>query len=262
MKLMGLPTFVPKHSKIVICGRHFTSDDYMRRPDVVQGLGLGVQYRNLLLRNAMPTLFLPICPPQYSETQGKEGAVASDGSDYKLPWVSKCYCSCHPETSTKAVQTPTTGVQTQCTTSTQTYVSIPETYVPSPQTYVLSPQTYVLSTATYVPSTETCVTKVVNTCRCSCHCMMSTAAVQTTPFARCTSCSQTNESFLDAKATHVDAGLQVCLDATIYVTGGYQTDPKPPVVPCRPVVKGSRRPVKGSRRPAKGSRRRVVKRRK
>ncbi|KAL1475117.1 hypothetical protein MTO96_020159 [Rhipicephalus appendiculatus] len=194
---MGLPTCVPKHSKIVICGRHFTSDDYTRRPDVMQGLS--VQYRNLLLRNAMPTLFLPICPPQYSQVQETTAAAASDGSDYKLPWASKCQCNCHPETSTKAVQTRTTGVWTQCTTSTQTYV-----------------------------------TKVVNTCRCSCHCMMSTAAVQTTPFARCTSCSQTNESFLDAKTTQVDAGLQVCLDATICVTVGMQTDPKPPVVPPLP----------------------------
>ncbi|KAH7967700.1 hypothetical protein HPB52_001660 [Rhipicephalus sanguineus] len=62
LKLMGLPPYAPKHSKIAICGRHFTSDDYMRRPDVVQGLGLGAQYRNLLLRNAVPSLFLPISP--------------------------------------------------------------------------------------------------------------------------------------------------------------------------------------------------------
>lgn len=255
LKLMGLPTYAPKHSKIAICGRHFTSDDYMRRPDVVQGLGLGAQYRNLLLRNAVPSLFLPISPPQHSEIQGTEGAVASDGSGNKLPRVSKCYCSCHPETSTKFVQTYSRGVQRQSTTSTQTDVSITQTCVPSMLTYV---------------------TKVVNTCRCSCHCVMSTAAVQTTPIARCTCCAQTDDSFLYAKATHVDAGLQVCLDATICVTVRVQTDPKPPVVPCQPVVedpprpvkgsrrgaKGSCRGAKGSRRGAKGSRRRVVKRRK
>ncbi|KAL3208590.1 hypothetical protein MRX96_038995 [Rhipicephalus microplus] len=221
LKLIGLPPCVPKHSKIVICGRHFTRDDYARRPDVM--LGLAVQCRNLLLKNVLPTLFLPVCLSQYSQVQEVTAALASDGSDYELPNSSKCHCKCHPETSTKAVQTHTMVAWTHCVTSTQTYV-----------------------------------TKVPNMCRCSCHCMMSTAAVQTTPFVRRTSCSQTNESFISATMTRMDAGLQACLDATICVTVGLQTDPKPPVVAL--VVKRSRgRPVKSSRgRPVKSSRKRVV----
>ncbi|XP_049268661.1 uncharacterized protein LOC119383891 isoform X2 [Rhipicephalus sanguineus] len=334
LRLMGWPATTTR-ARMFVCGRHFTPDDYTRNPDVMQSSGFQFE-RIRLKKGAVPSLFLPNSPPpEHSEIQGTEGAVASDDPGNKLTrpppsclahltasaaalrgwsphssfgpgpsvvtpasvpggllflpavpvWppsqrlsavgcrtqlaatprtfpaanfsspVSKCYCSCHPETSTKFVQTYSRGVQRQSTTSTQTDVSITQTCVPSMLTHV---------------------TKVVNTCRCSCHCVMSTAAVQTTPIARCTCCAQTDDSFLYAKATHVDAGLQVCLDATICVTVRVQTDPKPPVVPCEPVVedsprpvkgsrrgaKGSRRGAKGSRRGAKGSRRRVVKRRK
>ncbi|XP_075742609.1 uncharacterized protein LOC142796266 isoform X5 [Rhipicephalus microplus] len=163
------------------------------------------RYRRLAPLGIPPAL-LPIflaSQSQYSQVQEVTAALASDGSDYELPNSSKCHCKCHPETSTKAVQTHTMVAWTHCVTSTQTYV-----------------------------------TKVPNMCRCSCHCMMSTAAVQTTPFVRRTSCSQTNESFISATMTRMDAD---CLRAHSVCSLGLNFGTKPcssgaaqPRVQCRP----------------------------
>ncbi|XP_075742611.1 uncharacterized protein LOC142796266 isoform X7 [Rhipicephalus microplus] len=215
------------------------------------------RYRRLAPLGIPPAL-LPIflaSQSQYSQVQEVTAALASDGSDYELPncrhcmrsstLSSKCHCKCHPETSTKAVQTHTMVAWTHCVTSTQTYVT--KVHLEKEQRDGSNSTQKKGAKLVECPVPSTALRRLVhmvahgthpNMCRCSCHCMMSTAAVQTTPFVRRTSCSQTNESFISATMTRMDAD---CLRAHSVCSLGLNFGTKPcssgaaqPRVQCRP----------------------------
>ncbi|XP_075742606.1 uncharacterized protein LOC142796266 isoform X2 [Rhipicephalus microplus] len=205
------------------------------------------RYRRLAPLGIPPAL-LPIflaSQSQYSQVQEVTAALASDGSDYELPNSSKCHCKCHPETSTKAVQTHTMVAWTHCVTSTQTYVT--KVHLEKEQRDGSNSTQKKGAKLVECPVPSTALRRLVhmvahgthpNMCRCSCHCMMSTAAVQTTPFVRRTSCSQTNESFISATMTRMDAD---CLRAHSVCSLGLNFGTKPcssgaaqPRVQCRP----------------------------
>lgn len=103
LQRMGLPASTPEYPRPLICGRHFTADDYNRRADVLPNLA--VQCRRRLLATAVPTQFLPgsqqpLVPQTFAMTVGP---LDSAYPSYGLP--KKCQCSCHPKTSSKGVQT-------------------------------------------------------------------------------------------------------------------------------------------------------------
>ncbi|XP_037274242.1 uncharacterized protein LOC119166950 [Rhipicephalus microplus] len=66
-----------KRARIFVCRRHFSAEDYMQHPGVVQAMGFQAG-RIYLNRDALPSLLLPSSPPHAKDAESSPGASTSD----------------------------------------------------------------------------------------------------------------------------------------------------------------------------------------
>lgn len=95
---------------IYVCRRHFSSDDYVRNPEVMRAVGFHAFHRKYVLkRGAVPSLNLPT-DPQGSKAQPRQSQttvpmVPSSNSSQASQQATVCHCSCRrPLTATVASQ--------------------------------------------------------------------------------------------------------------------------------------------------------------
>ncbi|KAL3205220.1 hypothetical protein MRX96_011122 [Rhipicephalus microplus] len=68
-----------KRARIFVCRRHFSAEDYMQHPGVVQAMGFQAG-RIYLNRDALPSLLLPSSPPHAKDPESSQRASTSDAS--------------------------------------------------------------------------------------------------------------------------------------------------------------------------------------
>ncbi|XP_075742610.1 uncharacterized protein LOC142796266 isoform X6 [Rhipicephalus microplus] len=220
LERIGLTAKTKRLRVLRVCGRHFAAEDYIYNPRLVQELGSGLPAR--LRPKALPTLFLPkrpALPPKKGNCKSNQGGAGQTHmlhrgrADAAVAPLHRRYRRLAPLGIPPALLPIFLASQSQ-------YSQVQEV------------------TAALASDGSDYELPNPNMCRCSCHCMMSTAAVQTTPFVRRTSCSQTNESFISATMTRMDAD---CLRAHSVCSLGLNFGTKPcssgaaqPRVQCRP----------------------------